>query len=98
MGVYINPFGESKEIWLVVHGTPSPQPTWDQVPKGQIAVCLVDNFHFTAAGVAYSKHEMKAFQSPSDHRPRRWYFVPLELLTDEIIGDRAYLDSLITRG
>ena len=72
MGFYINPEdGTSKEEFLEKHGLRIEHPTWPSKP-GTLPVCLVNNRSFTAAGIV--------FNDPSDHRPKRWYVVPIEAL------------------
>lgn len=39
-------------------------------------VCVVKNGMFDAAGYCFNEQEMKAFQDPSDYRPKTWLIVP----------------------
>lgn len=73
MGYYINPEEMSKEEWLELFGEPLDPTDRPCLPQCH-AVCLVDNGGFTAAGVAYSEDERKAFARP-DGRRKRWYEV-----------------------
>lgn len=74
MGLYINPLDMSKEQWLAKHGTAIAVPYWTGDGKS-FPVCLVNNGPFTAAGVAFSKREMDAFNGPDDFRPKQWFIV-----------------------
>jgi len=82
MGNYINPLNMSKEAWLVDNGRlllAAPDTYRD---GDEVAVCLVDNGPFTAAAVAYSQDELEYFKSPSDDRPKLWFYVPLDKLIE----------------
>jgi hypothetical protein len=73
MGAYINPPQMSKEAWLDFNGVDIPTaPLWKDIPKDMLAVCLVNNGSFTAAGIAFSESELEVFKYP-DGRPKRWY-------------------------
>ncbi len=80
MGYYIDPSDCSKEEFLVRHGERlSDAPcTWD-FSSDVLPVCLVDNYEFTAAGIAYSERELEAFVHP-DGRSKKWYSVSRESL------------------
>jgi len=64
MGKYINPSNESKEQFLNRLGTEIPVSILNQrgfqniIIDGNLAVCLVDNGMFTAAGIMDSQKEM----------------------------------------
>jgi hypothetical protein len=76
MGFYINPSNMSKEDFLVIYGTPWVMPTEDfNFNSDVLPVCWMHNGAFTAAGIAYSKKELHAFQNPSDTRNKRWFIV-----------------------
>jgi len=79
MGYYINPPVGTKEDWLARNGQQVNIAVVREMPwsdlKDKMFVCLVDNGPFTAAGIAYSDRERKAFLLP-DHRPQKWYMVP----------------------
>lgn len=84
MGIYVNPENQTKEEWLISHGTEihDRAVTSKDITKDTLPVCLVDNGPFTAAAVAYSLKEIIAFQNPLDLRPKTWLLVPIEdLLT-----------------
>lgn len=55
-------------------------PDWDDAPKGFLPVCVVDNGPFEAAGVAYSEEELIRFSRLDDPRPRRWLYVPIDVI------------------
>lgn len=80
MGFYINPSYQSKEEWLMQHGTPAGIPSWYNRPEGTLPVCLVENISFTAAAIAYDEREMKDFLDPFDHREKLWFYVEIEKL------------------
>lgn len=78
MGCYVNPPGGSKENWLKENATKNfggAVPSWNEIPAGEFAVCLVDNGPFTAAAVAYSEQELNEFADPSDDRLKEWFTV-----------------------
>ena len=79
MGCYINPETETKEEFLRRVGTPLQEaPKWDEIPKGSLAVCWVNNGPFSAAGVAFDERELEAFMVPEDRRPKKWFIVTIE--------------------
>lgn len=80
MGYYINPPSETKEEFLEREGVEidliDVAITLDAVP-----VCLVDNGWFTAAGIAHDDRTLTEFTAnPEDHRPRRYFAVPRNVL------------------
>lgn len=88
MGYYINPSDMTKEEWLMKHGgkpfviPPEKHLTSDN----RVAICLVDNVGFTAAGIAYDTRELSDF-ARDDGRRKIWFLVPLEALK-EVMGNR----------
>lgn len=87
MGLYINPEGQTKEDFLREHGEGTAFDTkFEDIPKGFLAVCLVDNGPFKAAGVCFDEAEFKVFTSPSDVRPRSLYLVKTEEVK-KVTGD-----------
>lgn len=82
MGCYVNPLDCEKEEWLLEKGDivddAGGAPDWSDTPEGQLPVCLVNNGPFLAAAVAYNESEIRAFNDPSDYRPRLWFFVDIE--------------------
>ena len=87
MGYYINPPDMSKAEWLRLNGIPIAPPS-SHLMGSKIAVCLVDNGLFDAAGIAYSQQELEAFKYP-DARPKRWYAVPLSLARLYLKGEKV---------
>lgn len=84
MGFYINPPDNNKEQWLKANGQQvDPEIIEDfwssKKVRTHLPVCWVDNGPFTAAGIAFSPDETKAFMHPCG-RPKRWYLVPREKL------------------
>jgi len=83
MGFYICPKKCLKEEWLsdfdLLDDAPKVLPL---DPKFTI-VCLVDNKYFTAAGICYNQDELERFQSPTDHRPKRWFLVSKDAIVEE---------------
>lgn len=84
MGFYVNPKNQSKESFLIGHGIEIPSRTmsWDEVPAGSLPVVLVNNGHFTAAGIAYKPEELAEFTRSDDPRPRTIYIVKIEDLIE----------------
>lgn len=83
MGYYINPVGMKKEDWLRLYavGVHLIPPKTHRDEADNIAVCLVDNGIFTAAGVAYSQDELESF-AREDGRKKVWCMVPLAALRE----------------
>jgi hypothetical protein len=83
MGLYLEPQID-RRLWLVQNGElvtrghgRSKIDYKEDIPKDKVLVCLIDNGHFQAAGVAYDEREFKAFDNP-DGRMKRWYLVDTE--------------------
>lgn len=90
MGFYINPKKGTKEDFLKEHGEiySHAQGPLTNVSQGdEVAVCLVDNGQFTAAGICYSKAELEAFKYP-DGRFKIWYFVKAEAVREFLHGQK----------
>ena len=87
MGFYINPKNMSKEAFLDKHATRIDRKLFlefrDFLDSDELPVCLVQNPLFSAAGIAYSTHEAKAFADRSDYRPREYFLIPKALLNEE---------------
>lgn len=79
MGCYINPKTETKEAFLSREGTPIDAATPGMITETHLPVCLVNNGPFNAAAIAFSDHELRAFQE-EDGRERQWFLVPREEL------------------
>lgn len=43
-----------------------------EIPADQALICVVDNGPFEAAGYCFSQGEFKAFNRPTDDRPKTW--------------------------
>lgn len=85
MGAYINPpNGVTKEAWLLRNGyTAHEKLKWEDVSTDKhLPVILVDNGFFTAAAIAFSEREFRAFTDITDARPRTMWIVPKKLLYD----------------
>lgn len=90
MGYYVNPIdGSEKEIWLKENGVVASVSSIRNFnyDGNFLPVCLVENFAFTAAGIAYSPEERDIFIIP-DGRPKTWFIVPAEKLTPFMGGLR----------
>lgn len=93
MGAYVNPpraIAPTKEAWLNEHGLVTNDP---KITETELPVCLVDNGAFTAAGIAYSESELRAFQLPQHTRRKVWYQVKRELLY--AVSDLADYEKLV---
>ncbi len=88
MGLYINPKEKRKEAWLEENGKAVSEAkakeiaTAEGYPKDEVVVCLVNNGHFTAAGIADCLPEFEAFTWHGDPRPKKFYNVPRRCFTD----------------
>jgi hypothetical protein len=84
MGCYVNPTdGRTKEEFLNQEAEKGPikSNTFEELSKDDcLPVVLVNNYHFTAAGVAYSKQEFVVFTDPHDPRPRKIFKVKIDKL------------------
>jgi hypothetical protein len=64
MGVYVNPPNETAASFLVREGTRRPfNLNWSDIPKGELAVVLIDNGHYQLAGIANWKGELNGLTS-----------------------------------
>lgn len=81
MGYYINPKGKTKEEWLNEFGTPLNGEPEHATKNDAMAVALIDNGVFTAAGIMYSQQELEYFKADKS-RPMLWFYVPIERLVD----------------
>lgn len=84
MGAYLNPVAMDKEEWLEHFGVRMPdgmtREDYEDIPRDQMLVCLVNNGSFVAAGIAFDEREFASFADPTDHRPKKWWMVPTEKL------------------
>ena len=78
MGCYVNPPSGNNVSWLIEHGEEIQSPC--AITESHVPVCLVNNGPFFAAAVGYSLNEVKAFDQPTDLRPKRWFKVSREKL------------------
>lgn len=83
MGIYVEPSDTDNETWLVEHGIPivGEPEKFSGLGSGYMAVCLVDNGLFKAAGIAIDQQELERFKRP-DPRPKKWYWVPIKDLME----------------
>jgi hypothetical protein len=88
MGFYLNPANETKEAFLRREGIKLWPPEMPDDPKWAL-VCLIQNPHFSAAGVCYDAHEMGAFVNDGTSRKREFYWVPKEKLYPAMLHDDA---------
>ncbi len=78
MGVYINPIdGTKNEAWLKKHGA---EITLKEAKAhkdftDRLLVVLIDNYLFTAAGIAFDKREQTAMLDDWEERPRKFFIV-----------------------
>lgn len=84
MGYYINPKQGTKEEWLAANATPISREEAAQFDfaSDQLPICLVDNFAFTAAAIAYCPQERDVFLYDRTGRPRRWFSAPKAALVE----------------
>jgi len=77
MGLYINPTEVTKEQWLQQYhcGAQRTPPEWNEIPKDQIVICLINNGAFTAAAICYNERELNDFADENDTREKLWVFV-----------------------
>lgn len=84
MGYYIEtPMNTNKAEWLIgTHGAKAitPNEARQAHADGKGVVCVVNNGHFEAVAFIYSEQELSDFMpSASDHRPRRWLVMDLDV-------------------
>lgn len=81
MGFYIDPPGYSstaREKFLAEHGTIIEEEEVFSWPYGrcdELPVCLIDNGHFLAAGIAFDAGERDRFITGMQGRSHAWYKV-----------------------
>lgn len=82
MGIYLNPNnGQTKEEWLAENALAITREEFLQdPPKGMTHLAWVDNGAFTACGIGYDARERKAFSTPDDPRPKRYFTVLIDNL------------------
>ncbi len=84
MGCYLNNFGENANdkatILILKHEAKRQEiPHYIEPDSGLIAVCVVENEMFDAAGVAFSQEEFDAFIAP-DPRHKTWLTMDLDVV------------------
>lgn len=67
---------------------------FDQIPEGKVAIIVVYNGYFEAAGIAVSQGEYDAFTHPQDIRPRTGILVDKELARAQFPGIDIFGGSL----
>lgn len=77
MGYYINPENESKEAFLAKNGreVSRAEVMRHDFAGDSLPVVLVNNFSFTAAGIAYDKQELDDWMNDRSGRPVRFFVV-----------------------
>jgi hypothetical protein len=76
MGVYLKPEKVSNEEYLADKGVRlNKEPKWDKIPKGQVAICLIDNIIRKVAGIAYDGFEFARFSSLDNGQEKTWYLL-----------------------
>jgi hypothetical protein len=74
MGFYIET-GTSRgkaDILISQYGASPVCPVFKDIDDNKALICVVDNGYFEAAAYCFSEQEFKAFNDPSDPRPRKW--------------------------
>ena len=101
MGIYVNPKTENKEAFL----SRSSPITLEQAlafdgykTSTMLPVVLVVNPTFTAAAVAFSAEELRAFTNPTDLRTKLFFLVFKSLLNDDVGIDPKLLEKMINPG
>lgn len=79
MGCYIEtPVSKGKAAWLIEHADAWAIGEFDHetyeswMRDGKVVVCVVENWAFDAAAIAYSWEEAKEFADVRDRRPKTW--------------------------
>lgn len=90
MGYYINPPTMAKEEWLANQSEFSYTAPKQYRDEKHVAVVLVDNGMFTAAGIAYDQHELAAF-AREDGRAKLWFWVPIA----EIVALHPHMEGVV---
>ena len=95
MGFYINPAnGEDQLTFLIKNGKAiSREEFLKPVESEMIRVCLLNNYAFYAAGLAYSQNEAEQFASLSDGRPKKYFIIPKKGLEAHTGVPQEIIDS-----
>lgn len=101
MGIYINPTdGRSKEEWLQEHGTSIKREEAQEFEglllQKKLAVVLIDNLMFTAAGVCFNRYETEA-ACRVDRRCKSFWSVPIEALLTKQSGCEVDLAKQLSK-
>lgn len=92
MGLYLNPEDRSCLAWVEDNGTrvdpkifgdsirEQKEGLWAEAPS-RLAVCVIFNPSFKAAGVGFGQAELIAFLH-EDGRHKLWYLVPKEKIAE----------------
>lgn len=85
MGYYLNP-KDGQEEWLSNNATRaslSEVQNFDFSPE-RVLLCLVDNYDFTALGVAYDRAERETFLETHSGRPKKWFIASKTVVLREM--------------
>lgn len=89
MGYYINPYTDiDKEEWLDKYAkqVSRNEMVWEKIPEGHLPIVLIYNPGFTAAGIAYSEQELKAFLEP-DGRTQKYFVAKISDIANVSSGE-----------
>lgn len=89
MGFYVrDQDSETKEEFLTKHGEQLNNPPRVNKEGDRVAVCLVQNPGFTAAGICFDMVELGRFSHP-DHRHKEWFMVPIKDVEPFLYGQEV---------
>lgn len=66
--------------------------SFDDIPVGKTAVCVVNNGLFEAAGITYDSTEFDEFNNPRDVRPKTWLLMDTDLAKELCVDYARYLN------
>lgn len=49
---------------------------FDEIPKDQSLICVIENVHFDAAGVVLTAEDFREYKYDNSGRPRTWLTLP----------------------
>lgn len=87
MGAYIDLEDQSKEQWLSENGREISDVSG--VAQDEMLVVLINNYAYTAAGIAFSPGETEEFLDKNDSRPKKLFAVKTDLLLDPEVSNLA---------
>jgi hypothetical protein len=96
MGYYIETDKPLNKAQILLDSIPSAREVTRNkldfdVTGRTVIVCVVNNGPFDAAAICYSLNELRAFNEPTDYRPKRWLVIP----RDEVVKlNRSVADKL----